>query len=52
LNQKGDTAAAVRTLNAIIKKYPGYSDAQMLLRKVSSGKRIDGERRGSNSTLT
>jgi tetratricopeptide (TPR) repeat protein len=38
LNQKGDTDAAARTLKAIIKKYPEYRDAQMLLQKISSGK--------------
>ena len=35
LNQKGDRAEAVRTLNAIIKKYPGYKDAEMLLEEIS-----------------
>jgi tetratricopeptide (TPR) repeat protein len=35
LNQKGDRAGAVRTLNAIIKKYPGYKDAEMLLEEIS-----------------
>jgi Flp pilus assembly protein TadD len=37
LNQKGDTDEAIRTLRAIIEKYPGYKDAEMLL-KVISGK--------------
>jgi Tfp pilus assembly protein PilF len=35
LNQKGDRAGAVRTLNAIITKYPGYRDAEMLLEEIS-----------------
>jgi tetratricopeptide (TPR) repeat protein len=38
LNQKGETDAAVRTLKAIIKKYPGYKDAEMLLQNISSRK--------------
>jgi predicted Zn-dependent protease len=37
LNQKGDKDGAVRTLKAIIKKYPQYTDAEMLLQKISSG---------------
>ncbi|MBP1732717.1 MAG: Tfp pilus assembly protein PilF [Deltaproteobacteria bacterium] len=35
LNQKGDREEAVRTLKAIIEKYPGYKDAEMLLREIS-----------------
>jgi len=35
LNQKGDTDEAVRTLKAIIEKYPGYKDAEMLLGEIS-----------------
>ena len=35
LNQKGDTDAAVRTLKAIIEKYPSYQDAQILLEQIS-----------------
>ena len=38
LNQKGDRDEAVRTLKAIIEKYPGYKDAGMLLEEISSGK--------------
>ena len=38
LNQKGDRDEAVRTLKAIIEKYPGYKDAGMLLAEISSGK--------------
>jgi tetratricopeptide (TPR) repeat protein len=35
LNQKGDRDEAVRTLNPIIEKYPGYKDAEMLLKEIS-----------------
>jgi len=35
LNQKGDKDEAIRTLQAIIEKYPGYKDAGMLLRDIS-----------------
>ena len=35
LNQKGDRDKAVRTLEEIIEKYPGYKDAEMLLKKIS-----------------
>jgi tetratricopeptide (TPR) repeat protein len=35
LDQKGDTDEAVKTLKAIIEKYPGYQDAQMLLGEIS-----------------
>jgi len=35
LNQKGDRDEAVRTLKALIKKYPGYKDAEMLLGEIS-----------------
>jgi tetratricopeptide (TPR) repeat protein len=38
LNQRGDRDESVRTLKAIIKKYPGYKDAEVLLQKISSGK--------------
>ncbi len=38
LNQKGDRDESVRTLNAILEKYPGYKDAEMLLHKISGGK--------------
>jgi tetratricopeptide (TPR) repeat protein len=34
-NQKGDRDEAVRTLKAIIDKYPGYKDAEMLLREIT-----------------
>jgi tetratricopeptide (TPR) repeat protein len=35
LNQKGDRDEAIRTLKAIIEKYPGYKDAEMLLREIT-----------------
>jgi tetratricopeptide (TPR) repeat protein len=35
LYQKGDRAEAVRTLKAIVEKYPEYTDAQMLLKEIS-----------------
>lgn len=35
LNQKGEQAEAVRILNALLVKYPGYKDAEMLLRDIS-----------------
>jgi tetratricopeptide (TPR) repeat protein len=35
LNQKGDKDGAVSTLQAIIEKYPGYKDAEMLLKEIS-----------------
>jgi tetratricopeptide (TPR) repeat protein len=35
LYQKGDRDEAVRTLTAIIEKYPGYKDAEMLLMEIS-----------------
>jgi tetratricopeptide (TPR) repeat protein len=38
LNQKRDTDEAVRTLKAIIEKYPGYKDAEMLLGEISRKK--------------
>ena len=38
LNQKGDRDEAVRTLKAILEKYPGSRDAEMLLQRISSGK--------------
>jgi tetratricopeptide (TPR) repeat protein len=38
MNQKGDKDEAVRMLKALIEKYPGYRDAEMLLREISSGK--------------
>jgi tetratricopeptide (TPR) repeat protein len=38
MNQKGDKDEAVRMLKALIEKYPGYRDAEMLLQEISSGK--------------
>jgi tetratricopeptide (TPR) repeat protein len=38
-NQKGDTDEALRTLNAIIEKYPQYKDAQMLRDEISAKKK-------------
>ena len=38
LNQKGDRDEAVRTLQKIVKKYPGYKDAEMLLLEISGRK--------------
>jgi len=38
LNQKGDRDESVRMLKAIIKRYPGYKDAEVLLQKISGGK--------------
>jgi tetratricopeptide (TPR) repeat protein len=35
LNQKGDRDEAIRTLKAIIEKYPGYKDAEMLLEEIT-----------------
>ena len=35
LNQKGDRNEAIRTLRALIEKYPGYKDAEMLLGELS-----------------
>ena len=35
LNQKGNRDEAMRTLKAIIEKYPGYKDAEMLLKDIS-----------------
>jgi len=34
LNQKGDRDEAVRTLQAIVEKYPQYKDAEMLLKDI------------------
>ena len=34
--QKGETDAAVKTLNDLLKKYPGYRDAQMLLQEITN----------------
>jgi tetratricopeptide (TPR) repeat protein len=39
LNQKGDRDEAIRTLKAIIEKYPGYKDAEMLLKEISNKKK-------------
>ena len=35
LNQKGGRDKAVKTLEAIIEKYPGYKDAEMLLKEIA-----------------
>jgi tetratricopeptide (TPR) repeat protein len=35
LNQKGDRNEAVKTLQALIEKYPGYKEAEMLLGLIS-----------------
>jgi tetratricopeptide (TPR) repeat protein len=35
LNQKGDRDGAIRTLKAILEKYPGYKDAEILLGEIS-----------------
>jgi tetratricopeptide (TPR) repeat protein len=35
LNQKGDRDEAIRTLKAILEKYPQYKDAEMLLKEIS-----------------
>jgi tetratricopeptide (TPR) repeat protein len=35
LNQKGDRDEAIRMLKAILEKYPGYKDAEMLLGEIS-----------------
>jgi tetratricopeptide (TPR) repeat protein len=34
LNQKGDRDEAVRTLKALMEKYPGYNDAAVLLEEI------------------
>lgn len=39
LNQKGDRDEAITTLQAIIEKYPGYKDAEMLLKEISKKER-------------
>jgi tetratricopeptide (TPR) repeat protein len=36
LNQKGDKAEAVKTLNGILEKYPQYKDAEMLLKDITN----------------
>jgi tetratricopeptide (TPR) repeat protein len=35
LNQQGEKEETVRILNALVEKYPGYKDAEMLLKEVS-----------------
>ena len=35
LDQKGESAQAVRILKSLIEKYPGYKDAEMLLEEIS-----------------
>jgi len=39
LNQKGDKDEAIRTLKEIVRKYPGFKDAKMLLQEILSGKK-------------
>jgi len=39
LNQKGAADDALRTLNAILEKYPSYKDAQMLRDEISAKKK-------------
>ena len=39
LNQKGNRGEATRTLQEIVIKYPGFKDAEVLLRKISDGER-------------
>jgi Flp pilus assembly protein TadD len=34
LNQKGDKAEAVKTLKAVLEKYPQYQEAEMMLRDI------------------
>lgn len=36
LNQKGDRDESIRTLKAILERYPGYRDAEMLLRQMAA----------------
>lgn len=35
LNRKGETAEAIRVLKALADQYPGYKDAEMLLKEIS-----------------
>lgn len=35
LNQKGEKAEAIRILKALLKKHPGYKNAEMLLKEIS-----------------
>ncbi|WP_197084225.1 tetratricopeptide repeat protein [Desulfovibrio sp. TomC] len=37
LNQKGDREGALRTLKAVVEKFPRHKDSAMLLEKISSG---------------
>jgi tetratricopeptide (TPR) repeat protein len=39
LNRKGEKEEALRTLNALVEKYPEYGDAQMLLREMTDENR-------------
>jgi tetratricopeptide (TPR) repeat protein len=39
LNQKGDRNEAVKTLQTLVEKYPGYKDAEMLLEKISKNEK-------------
>jgi tetratricopeptide (TPR) repeat protein len=36
LQQTGETGEAITILKTIVEKYPGYQDAQMLLRQILS----------------
>ncbi|MGD0587086.1 MAG: tetratricopeptide repeat protein, partial [Oryzomonas sp.] len=38
LNRKGDRDEAIETLKEIVKQYPGFKDAEVLLQEISSGK--------------
>ena len=40
LNQKGDRNEAVKTLQTLIEKYPGYKDAEMLLGEISKKEKM------------
>jgi cytochrome c-type biogenesis protein CcmH/NrfG len=40
LNQKGDRNEAVRTLQALTEKYPGYKEAEMLLGEISKKEKM------------
>jgi Flp pilus assembly protein TadD len=35
LDQKGERAEAVRILKGLVEKYPGYKDAEMLLKEIA-----------------
>ncbi len=46
LNQKGDTAAAIKVLNSVIAKYPMYADSYLLLGRIyeKQGDKSEAER--------